>query len=138
MMQKETINEHNQPLKVALSKFSQSLGITVEVLTENSAKLRLTPKEDVMNAFGIIHGGIIATLADTCMGMILRAADVPSVTLELAINYLGVTKPGDQLIAEGQVIHFGGTVITTQCLICSDSGRKIAFAKGTFFHRKQH
>lgn len=136
MIQQENTNEQLLPSQLSLSKFSQSIGITIEMITEDSARLRLTPNEEVMNAFGIIHGGVIATLADTCMGMILRAANVPAVTLELAINYLGVTKPGDKLIAEGQVVHFGGTVITTQCLISSDNGRKIAFAKGTFFQRK--
>jgi uncharacterized domain 1 len=136
MIQQENENEQLIPSTLSLSNFSQSIGITIERVTEDSARLRLTPKEEVANAFGIIHGGVIATLADTCMGMILCAANVPTVTLELAINYLGVTKPGDKLIAEGKVVHFGGTVITTQCLIRSDNGRKIAFAKGTFFRRK--
>jgi len=136
MIQKETKKEQLISSQLALSQYSKSLGITIDMMSESCAILRLMPKEEVMNAFGIIHGGVIATLADTCMGMILRAANVPSVTLELAINYLNVTKPGDKLIAEGQVVHFGGTVITTQCLISTEDGSKIAFAKGTFFHRK--
>ncbi|SDE98244.1 PaaI family thioesterase [Sporomusa acidovorans] len=136
MIQKEKTNEQLVSSNLSLSKFSQSIGITLEMATKESARLHLIPNKEVINAFGIIHGGIIATLADTCMGMILRAANIPAVTLELAINYLSVTKPGDKLIAEGKVIHFGGSVITTQCLISSDNGRKIAFAKGTFFHYK--
>ncbi|WP_094606567.1 hypothetical protein SPSIL_056760 [Sporomusa silvacetica DSM 10669] len=136
MNQTENAKEQLAPSQVPLSQFSKSVGITVEMVTENCSRLRLTTTEDAMNAFGIIHGGILATLADTCMGIILRAAKFPAVTLELAINYLSATKPGDDLIAEGQVVHFGGSVITTQCMISSTSGKKIAIAKGTFFRRK--
>ncbi|TWH46519.1 PaaI family thioesterase [Sporomusa sp. KB1] len=133
----ENAKEQPAPSQVPfLSEFSKSVGITVEMVTENCSRLHLTTNEGTTNAYGIIHGGVLATLADNCMGIILRAANLPAVTLELAINYLSATKPGDELIADGQVVHFGGSVITTQCMISSTSGKKIAIAKGTFFLRK--
>ena len=60
---------------------------------------------------GRIHGGTIATLADTVMGdAVICATGRYCRTMDINITYLAPVFEGNKLIAEGIVIHTGKTI----------------------------
>jgi uncharacterized protein (TIGR00369 family) len=86
------------------------------------------------NARGLIHGGLIASLADNAMGYscALRMENAFSlVTISLAVDFVGNAKVGQWLAVEPEVIRTGSTICFAQCLIKADDA-VIARANGTF------
>ena len=75
------------------------------------------------NARGLIHGGLIASLADNSMGY--SCAQVMGwttsfVTVTLSVDFVGSAKIGQWLAAECEVIRTGSTLCFAQSLIKAD------------------
>jgi len=78
------------------------------------------------NARGLIHGGLIASLADNAMDWA-----VSLVTIGLAVDFVGSAQLGQWLAIEPDVIKTGSTICFAQSLIKADDA-VIARANGTF------
>jgi uncharacterized protein (TIGR00369 family) len=86
------------------------------------------------NARGLIHGGLIASLADNAMGyscgqFIGGASSL--VTIGLAVDFVGSAQLGQWLAVEPDVVRAGSTICFAQCLIKADDA-VIARANATF------
>ncbi len=90
----------------------------------------------MLNPIGSVHGGALATMLDSAVGCAVHTtlpAGVGYTTLELKVNYIRGVAVGDgQLLAEGTVIHRGGsTAIAEGRLTAASDGRLLAFATTT-------
>jgi uncharacterized protein (TIGR00369 family) len=86
------------------------------------------------NSRGLIHGGLIAALADNAMGLSCgtRLSGGPRlVTVSLAVDFVGSAAIGQWLAVESEVIKTGGTLCVAQCRVTADDA-VIARANGTF------
>jgi uncharacterized protein (TIGR00369 family) len=86
------------------------------------------------NSRGLIHGGLIASLADIAMGHscgVKLGGGARLVTVGLAVDFTGTAQIGQWLSVESQVIKTGGTLCFVQSLVTAD-GVVIARANGTF------
>jgi uncharacterized protein (TIGR00369 family) len=86
------------------------------------------------NARGLIHGGLIATLADNAMGhsCAFRIDATSSlVTIGLSVDFVGTAQVGQWLAVEPEVIKSGSTICFAQSLIKADD-IVIARANATF------
>ncbi len=118
-----------------LSPFAELIGIKIDKLAENYCRLKLLLEEKCINYNGGIHGGVIATLSDTCMGVALRTVGLKPLTAELTVNYLSPPRVGTELTAEGWIIHRGKTIILAECAIKSDDSINVAKSRGIFVNR---
>lgn len=77
--------------------FAERLGAHPEEADDGRSRLSFEAREEHLNAAGTLHGGVLATLVDTAMGMAVRSAtgedDVPA-TSQLTVTYLRPGKPG--------------------------------------------
>ncbi len=92
------------------------------------------------NARGLIHGGLIAALADNAMGYsCAQATDwrTSFVTISLTVDFTGSADIGQWLAVESEVIRTGSTICFAQCLVKADEAI-IARASGTFRVVKKH
>jgi uncharacterized protein (TIGR00369 family) len=86
------------------------------------------------NSRGLIHGGLIAALADNAMGLscgVKLGGGARLVTISLAVDFVGTAQIGQWLSVESEVIKTGGTLCFAQSLLTAD-GATIARANGTF------
>jgi uncharacterized protein (TIGR00369 family) len=86
------------------------------------------------NSRGLIHGGLIASLADNAMGYSCAQAlgwEVSMVTINLSVDYVGSAGIGQWLSVESDVIKSGRTVSFAHCLVRADDV-VIARANATF------
>ena len=102
--------------------------------TERAVIMGLRLAKPHTNARGLIHGGLIASLADNAMGY--SCAEVTGwvsslVTISLSIDFIGNAQVGQWLAVESEVIKSGSTICFAQSLIKAD-GIAIARANGTF------
>jgi uncharacterized protein (TIGR00369 family) len=102
--------------------------------TERAVTMGLRLAKAHTNARGLIHGGLIASLADNAMGYSCAQATnwtTSFVTVTLAVDYVGNAEIGQWLAVECEVIKTGSTLCFAQSLIKAD-GATIARANGTF------
>lgn len=86
------------------------------------------------NARGLIHGGLIAALADKAMGHSCghkMGGTVSLVTVNLSVDYIGSASIGQWLQIDSDVLKTGSTICFVQCVVTAD-GDVIARANATF------
>ena len=102
--------------------------------TEKAVIMALRLAKPHTNSRGLIHGGLIASLADNAMGYScahVMGWSTSFVTVSLAVDYVGSAKTGQWLAVECEVIKTGSTLCFAQALIKADDV-VIARASGTF------
>ncbi len=96
--------------------------------------LGITIADAHCNSRGLLHGGVIAALADNAMGLsVVVCSDTPvsPVTVALNVDYFGMAKIGQWVTFETQFVHVGGSLATTTLLVLAD-GVAVAKAGATF------
>ena len=102
--------------------------------TETAVIIGLRLAKPHTNSRGLIHGGLIASLADNAMGYscaLVMGWTSSLVTISLAVDYVGSAEIGQWLAVESDVIKTGSTICFAQSLIQADD-IVIARANGTF------
>lgn len=113
--------------------FSQWLGIEVLTIKEGYSKIQMTLRDDMLNGFGIIHGGIAFSLADSAFAFACNNRNNLSVALDTSITFTKATKPGDVLVAEAKELHNGRSTGLYHITITNQKGEEVAHFKGTCF-----
>jgi acyl-CoA thioesterase len=81
-------------------RFSQWLGIVVVEIKEGYCKLEMTLREDMLNGFGIAHGGISYSLADSALAFASNSWGRKSLSIDTSISHLKPMHAKDEVIAE--------------------------------------
>jgi len=120
--------------RVKKSRLSALLGFHVESLAPGRAVLSMQVKELHKQIHDVVHGGVLAALADTAAAIaaytvVERGAELA--TVELKINYLSAV-PGGKIKAEGKVLRAGRNFVVTECEVLDATGRLAAKALMTF------
>ncbi|RPD50870.1 hydroxyphenylacetyl-CoA thioesterase PaaI [Paracnuella aquatica] len=113
--------------------FSQWLGIEVLEVREGYSKIRMTLRDDMLNGFGIIHGGIAFSLADSAFAFACNNRNNLSVALDTSINFTKSTMPGQVLTAEATEEHNGRSTGLYQVRITRNDDEVVALFKGVCF-----
>jgi uncharacterized protein (TIGR00369 family) len=91
-----------------------------------------TPDESVYNPIGVVHGGLVCTLADSATGCAVHttlAAGIGYTSIDLTLNYLRpVTLDSGPLTATGRVVKPGRRVATATAEVHDGAGRLVATA----------
>lgn len=85
---------------MAKDYFSQWLGIEVLEINEGSCKLKMLIRKDMLNGFGIAHGGIAYSLADSALAFASNSPGQKAVSIETSISHTESLKEHDIIIAE--------------------------------------
>ncbi|HVZ98008.1 MAG TPA: hydroxyphenylacetyl-CoA thioesterase PaaI [Chitinophagaceae bacterium] len=113
--------------------FSQWLGVNLIEIKEGYSRIKMTVRKEMINGFGIVHGGIPFSLADSAFAFACNNRNVLSVALDTSINFIKPVHPGDELIAEAKEIHNGKSTGLYQVIITNQHEHVIAAFKGTCF-----
>lgn len=113
--------------------FSQWLGISVMEIREGYSKIKMTVRPEMINGFGIVHGGVAFSLADSCFAFACNNRNVLSVALDTAINFTKPVHVGDELTAEAKEIHNGKSTGLYHISITNQKSHVVAIFKGTCF-----
>jgi len=116
------------------SKATELFGFDVESVHDGRAIFRFDVRPKHKQIHGVVHGGILAALADTAAAIaaytvIPRGTEIA--TLELNINYLEPV-PGGRVKADARVLRSGRNFIVTECEIFNETGSLAAKALLTF------
>jgi acyl-CoA thioesterase len=84
---------------LAHDAMSRWLGIEVTRIAPRHATCRMTIRADMVNGFGVSHGGIVFTLADSAFAFACNTHGRVTVSVENSITYPAAVHPGDVLTA---------------------------------------
>ena len=113
--------------------FSQWLGISIIEIKEGYSKIKMTVRAEMINGFGIVHGGIAFSLADSAFAFACNNRNVLSVALDTSINFLKPVHVNDELIAEAKELHNGKSTGLYHITITNQKEHVVAVFKGTCF-----
>lgn len=113
--------------------FSQWLGISVIEVREGYSKIRMTVRPEMINGFGIVHGGIAFSFADSAFAFACNNRNNLSVALDTSINFIKPVHVGDVLTGEAKEIHNGRTTGLYHIEIKNQNDHVVALFKGTCF-----
>src|ERR1700730_1924706 len=116
------------------SRSTDLFGFEVQSVHPGRATFRLDVRPRHKQIHGVVHGGILAALADTAAAIAAYTA-VPKgteiVTVELKINYLEPV-PGGRIKADARVLRAGRNFVVAECEIFNENGSLAAKALLTF------
>jgi uncharacterized protein (TIGR00369 family) len=94
------------------------MGFELVAVEPGRASFAMTPGEWLYNPIGSVHGGVVATLLDSCMACAVHTlldAGVGYTTTDLQVRYLrALTEGTGRVIAEGTVVHSGRRLATAE------------------------
>lgn len=118
---------------MANDKFSQWLGIRVLEIREGYSRISMTVREEMVNGFGITHGGIAFSLADSAFAFACNNRNNLSVALDTSMVFTKAVQIGDVLTAEAKELHNGRSTGLYHITITNQRGEEVAHFKGTCF-----
>jgi len=113
--------------------FNLHLGIEVIAAHEDGMTISCAMRPEFRNGHGVMHGGVIATVADVAVGVALKPRISPrtATTIDLKVNYLKPLTEGT-LWARCYLVRVGKTLITGRVDLTDDGGASIAIALVTY------
>jgi len=117
--------------------FSKWLGISVVEIKEGYSKIQMTVRPEMVNGFGIAHGGIAFSLADSALAFACNNRNNLSVALDVTITFTKAVNIGDVLTAEATEIHNGKSTGVYLIHVHNQQGAQVALFKGTCFRTQK-
>ena len=113
--------------------FSQWLGIEVMEVKTGYSNIKMTVRPEMINGFGIVHGGVAFSLADSAFAFACNNRNNLSVALDTSINFTKPVHPGDVLTAEAKELHNGKSTGLYHITVTNQRDHTVALFKGTCF-----
>ena len=113
--------------------FSQWLGIERLVVEQGKSVLRIKIREEMVNGFGIVHGGVTYSLADSALAFASNAHGKLSVALECSISYSVSVKVNDVITASAEEFALTNKTGVYLITLTNQHNEKVAFFKGTVY-----
>jgi uncharacterized protein (TIGR00369 family) len=118
-----------------LNTIAQTLGYDVVEAESGRVVVAVEPRDAHLNPWGTVHGGLTATILDSCMGLAIQSMlekGTSSTTLEFKISLArAITTETGLIRAEGKVLNCGRRVGTAEGRVTDAKGRLLAHGTTT-------
>jgi acyl-CoA thioesterase len=113
--------------------FSQWLGIERITVEPGTCVLRMTVRKEMLNGFGIAHGGITYSLADSALAFASNGHGKKAVSIETSISHLGQLKEGDVITATAEEKSKSNKIAVYHITVKDQTDEVVALFKGTVY-----
>jgi uncharacterized protein (TIGR00369 family) len=122
-------------LRLQQNSTSRQMGFTLAKASRGRVRLQMKVDARHLQVHGVVHGGVLAALADTAGGLASYMAcplGTRVATVEMKINYLEGVERGT-VTADAEVVRIGRHLAVVDCDVTDDTKRLVAKALMTFF-----
>jgi acyl-CoA thioesterase len=113
--------------------FSQWMELKVNSIAEGTSTVSMFVKQEMLNGFGVIHGGVLFSLADSAFAFACNSRDNLTLALDAQINFIKKAVRGDLLTASVEEVHSGKTTGVYEVKIRNQASELIAVFRGTAY-----
>jgi uncharacterized protein (TIGR00369 family) len=121
--------------ELPLNTIARTLGYDVIEAERGRVLVALVPTGEHLNPAGTVHGGLTATLLDSCMGLAIQSTldkEVSQTTLEFKISLIRpITPATGEIRSEGRVLNAGRRIGTAEGRVVDAQGRLLAHGTTT-------
>lgn len=103
----QSLAERVRDTMLAKDEAARSLNIQVVAIGPGTASVTMTVCAEMTNGFGICHGGLVATLADTAFAYACNSWNERTVAAGFDVQLLAAAHVGDTLVANAAVLVQG-------------------------------
>jgi len=114
-------------------RFIAWLGIEVLALSEGTCKISMVIRDEMLNGFDIVHGGVTFAFADSALAIASNGYNKLSVALETSMSFTAPVKAGDQLTAEASEISRTNKIGVYHIIITNQDQVTVGVFKGTVY-----
>ena len=118
-------------------RYSQWLGIEIIAVDAGTCTLQMQISSDMLNGFGIAHGGISYAFADSALAFASNAHGQKAVSIETAISHLQAIKLGDILTAQAIEKSKQPRIAVYEVKVTNQAEELVALFKGTVYRKRE-
>ena len=118
---------------VSRDGFSAWLGIEIVEIRPAAATLRMTVRRDMLNGFGMCHGGIPYSLADSALAFASNTHGRVTITIQTSMSYPAPVSEGDVLTAVAEEQSAANRIAFYRVTITKQSGDAVGHFTGTVY-----
>ena len=113
--------------------FSRWLGVELHALAPGRCTLSMAVRDDMVNGFGVCHGGVTFSLADSALAFACNARGELTMSVENSIGYPAPARPGDVLTAVAEEESGGRRVRFYRVTVTNQRGEPVGHFRGTVY-----
>jgi acyl-CoA thioesterase len=117
--------------------FSQWMGVEVLAVKPGYCKIKMEVRKEMLNGFGIVHGGISFALADSAFAFACNSDGKVTLALDVSISFPKAGKEKDILVAEAKQINKTKRTGLFLVEVTNQHNELVALFKGTCFRTEK-
>lgn len=122
---------------LARDTFSQWLGVNLVEVRPRAATVRMTVRDDMLNGFGLCHGGVTYALADSALAFASNTHGRVTVSIENSIAYPAKVHPGDVLTAAAEQESESSRLAWFRITVRNQDDTTVALFRGTVYRTQR-
>jgi len=115
--------------------FSQWMKIERVEERPGYSKLKMVVRNEMLNGFQVIHGGVTFSLADSALAFACNSQGMHAVSIDTSISHTRPAKEGDVLIAEAKEVSIGKSTGVYNVMVTNQDEKVVAVFKATVFRK---
>ncbi|MES1924390.1 PaaI family thioesterase [Salinisphaera sp. T31B1] len=121
--------------------FRVHLGVDIERVSRDGSgdcEISLVVNDNLVQAYGMVHGGIHCTLIDTVLGTAVRSAfqqDIGPLTIDLNVSFLRPSGKG-RIYSSATIVKMGRQIVVGVADVFDADRRRLATGRGSFALRE--
>ncbi|QIG45710.1 hydroxyphenylacetyl-CoA thioesterase PaaI [Nocardioides anomalus] len=109
---------------------SRAMGMELLDLSPGGAVVAMTVREDMVNGYGMAHGGLVATLADSAFALACNSRGARTVAAGFDVSFLEAGRLGDRLVATARETALRGRSGIYDVTVVREGGEVVAEFRG--------
>ena len=117
--------------------FSQWMGMELVSVGSGACTLRMTVRQEMLNGFGVAHGGITFSLADSAFAFACNSHGRHAVSIHCTIEHVAPVRENDVLTATAKEENLGNSLSNYAIRVTKADGSPVAFFRGVAYRKQR-
>jgi acyl-CoA thioesterase len=122
--------------RIRQDPYCHRMGLEILEVRKGYSKVSMQTSEDMVNFHGIVHGGVIFSLADAAFAAASNSQGMVAVALNMEISYRRAVKPKQRLFAEAREESLGGKTALYHITVSNEDGL-VACCHGNVYRKNE-
>lgn len=117
--------------------FSRWMGMKMVSVGEGACTLQMTVRAEMLNGFGVAHGGITFSLADSAFAFACNSHGRHAVSIHCSIEHVAPVFENDVLTATAAEENLGNSISNYTIRVVRQDGAPVAFFRGVAYRKQR-